>query len=97
MTSELSCASGYAGPNNYFRSLEGEPPRDLYALVSHEVSAPFRDDAKLAGGNQSKAAQMLGISRGIQDEAGQTRPIVRSMTQTILPKRALVSVSDKPD
>ena len=50
---------------DYFRSLEGEPPRDLYALVSNEIESPLLSmTLELAGGNQSKAAEMLGISRG---------------------------------
>ena len=50
---------------DYFRSLEGEPPRDLYQLVSHDVEGPLLSmTLELAGGNQSTAAKMLGISRG---------------------------------
>lgn len=50
---------------DYFRSLEGEPPRDLYSLVTHEVEGPLLEmTLELAGGNQSIAAKMLGISRG---------------------------------
>lgn len=66
ITSELSLRQAVTlALTDYFRSLEGEPPRDLFALVSHEVEAPLLEmTLELAGGNQSKAAQMLGISRG---------------------------------
>ena len=66
ITSELSLRQAVTlALTDYFRSLEGEPPRDLFALVSHEVEGPLLEmTLELAGGNQSKAAQMLGISRG---------------------------------
>ena len=66
ITAELSLRQAVTlALTDYFRSLEGEPPRDLFALVSHEVEAPLLEmTLELAGGNQSKAAQMLGISRG---------------------------------
>ena len=50
--------------SDYFRSLEGEPPRELHALVTREVEAPLLQmTMELAGGNQSVAAEMLGLSR----------------------------------
>lgn len=50
--------------NDYFRSLEGEPPRQLHALVTREVEGPLiQMTLELAGGNQSAAAEMLGLSR----------------------------------
>jgi len=49
----------------YFEHLDGEPARDLYAFVLGEVEAPLLECVmKHAGGNQSRAAEMLGLSRG---------------------------------
>lgn len=49
----------------YFASLGEDDPHDLFRLVMHEVEAPMLE-AVLAHtrGNQSRAAQMLGINRG---------------------------------
>jgi Fis family transcriptional regulator len=50
---------------SYFNDMEGHTVDDLYQLVLAEVEAPLLqtvlDHTK---GNQSKAAQMLGINRG---------------------------------
>lgn len=49
---------------DYFRSLEGEPPHQLHTLVTNEVEAPLLEmTLELAGGNQTVAAKMLGLSR----------------------------------
>ena len=49
----------------YFADLDGEPARDLYALVVDEVEAPLLATVmREAAGNQSRAAAMLGLSRG---------------------------------
>ena len=46
--------------DNYFTSLNGHRPGHLYDLVMREVEEPlFR-----AEGNQSRAADILGINRG---------------------------------
>lgn len=51
--------------NEYFRTLQGEKPHDLHAIVLREVEAPLIEKTlELAGGNQTLAANMLGISRG---------------------------------
>jgi Fis family transcriptional regulator len=49
----------------YLDSLGDHDAKDLYRLVMHEVEAPMLE-AVLAHtrGNQSRAAQMLGINRG---------------------------------
>ena len=49
----------------YFQQLEGEPPRDLYALVLSEVEPPLLQAVmSYTRGNQSRAAEVLGINRG---------------------------------
>ena len=49
---------------NYFRHLEGHEASGLFALVMAEVEAPlFETTLAHAGGNQSRAAEMLGINR----------------------------------
>ena len=50
---------------NYFANLNGHKPNELYTLVLSEVEAPlFKTVMKYTGGNQSRAAQILGINRG---------------------------------
>lgn len=52
--------------DEYFEALNGsEPPGDLYHMVLEQIEKPLL--AKVidySGGNQSRAAQVLGISRG---------------------------------
>ncbi len=49
----------------YFASLNGDRPGDLYELVLGEVEEPlFRAVMDYTGGNQSQAAGILGINRG---------------------------------
>ena len=51
--------------NDYFRSLNGDRPGDLYALVIGEVERPlFKAVLDFTDGNQSQAAGILGINRG---------------------------------
>jgi Fis family transcriptional regulator len=51
--------------DNYFASLNGSKPSELYSLVIREVEAPlFKAVMNYTKGNQSKAAEMLGINRG---------------------------------
>jgi len=48
----------------YFKDLNGHKPFDLYDLVLSEVEAPlFKSVMDYADGNQSHAAQVLGINR----------------------------------
>lgn len=49
---------------DYFRTLNGHAPRDLYELVLREVEAPLlRITLRHAEGNQSRAAEWLGLNR----------------------------------
>ena len=51
--------------NSYFESLNGHKPGDLYQLVIGEVEKPlFRAVLTYTNGNQSEAAEILGINRG---------------------------------
>lgn len=50
---------------NYFAQLDGQTPKELYTLVLEEVEAPLLTAVlQQTKGNQSKAAQILGLSRG---------------------------------
>jgi Fis family transcriptional regulator, factor for inversion stimulation protein len=50
---------------SYFASLNGHAPGHLYELVMREVEEPlFRAVLDYAAGNQSRAADILGINRG---------------------------------
>jgi len=49
---------------SYFDQLDGTPPSDLHQLVMQQVEQPlFETVMSYTGGNQSKAAMLLGISR----------------------------------
>ena len=51
--------------DSYFASLNGHAPAHLYELVLREVEEPlFRAVLDYVEGNQSRAADMLGINRG---------------------------------
>ena len=51
--------------NQYFESLNGDRPGDLYDLVMGEVERPlFKVVMDYTQGNQSQAAGILGINRG---------------------------------
>jgi Fis family transcriptional regulator len=51
--------------SDYFASLNGHCPSRLYDLVLREVEEPlFRTVLDYASGNQSRAADILGINRG---------------------------------
>jgi Fis family transcriptional regulator len=51
--------------SDYFTSLNGHRPAHLYDLVMREVEEPlFRVVLDYAQGNQSRAADILGINRG---------------------------------
>ena len=50
---------------NYFASLNGHKPGALYQLVISEVEKPLLNAVmRYTNGNQSEAAEILGISRG---------------------------------
>ena len=49
----------------YFEKLSGQKPAHLYDFVLREVEKPlFEAVLKYTGGNQSHAAEVLGINRG---------------------------------
>jgi Fis family transcriptional regulator len=49
----------------YFSTLNGHKPGHLYELVLREVEEPlFKAVLDYAAGNQSRAAEILGINRG---------------------------------
>lgn len=49
----------------YFAQLDGQTPSNLYGLVLAQVEKPLIEMVlQLTNGNQSKAAIILGISRG---------------------------------
>lgn len=51
--------------NRYFRDLDGQTPHAIYDMVMKCVERPMLEVVmKQAGGNQTAAAEMLGISRG---------------------------------
>jgi len=51
--------------DKYFASLNGDRPGDLYDLVLGEVEEPlFKAVMDYTNGNQSQAAEILGINRG---------------------------------
>ncbi|MBA3032793.1 MAG: Fis family transcriptional regulator [Gammaproteobacteria bacterium] len=50
--------------NRYFRDLDGESPHAIYDMVIASVEPPMLEVVmKQAKGNQTTAAEMLGISR----------------------------------
>ena len=50
--------------NAYFRQLDGHAPADLYKMVIAEVEQPLLETVmQHTQGNQTQAAQALGISR----------------------------------
>lgn len=52
--------------DEYFEALNGsEPPGDLYRMVLEQVEKPLLSSVlDYSQGNQSRAAQVLGINRG---------------------------------
>jgi len=49
----------------YFADLNGHDPGNLHQLLINEVERPlFASVMRYAGGNQTRAAQLLGINRG---------------------------------
>ncbi len=54
-----------AAMQNYFTQLDGEFPTDVYNMVLNEIEAPLLEVVmQFTNGNQSKAAVLLGLSRG---------------------------------
>ena len=65
----MSCANELAECVNrtleqYFRDLDGEKPVGVYDMMMHTVERPLLEFAlREANGNQTLAAQLLGINR----------------------------------
>jgi Fis family transcriptional regulator, factor for inversion stimulation protein len=50
--------------NRYFRDLDGQRPQPIYDMVLHAAEKPMLEVVmKQANGNQTVAADMLGINR----------------------------------
>lgn len=50
--------------DEYFKDLDGEPPHAVYDMVLHCVEKPMLEYVlNRASGNQSKAAEILGLNR----------------------------------
>ncbi|WP_018141420.1 MULTISPECIES: helix-turn-helix domain-containing protein [unclassified Thioalkalivibrio] len=50
--------------DQYFETLDGQSSHDLYALVMNEVERPLLASVlERCGGNQSRAAALLGLNR----------------------------------
>jgi len=50
--------------DEYFRKLDGEPPHGIYDMViNHVERALISSVMERAGGNQTQAADMLGMNR----------------------------------
>ncbi len=50
--------------DEYFRRLDGEPPHGIYDMViTHVERAMISSVMERAGGNQTQAADMLGLNR----------------------------------
>ena len=62
----------------YFKSLNGDRPGDLYELVLGEVEEPlFKAVMDYTQGNQSQAAGILGINRGTLRKKLKTYSLIR--------------------
>jgi Fis family transcriptional regulator len=49
---------------SYFAQLDGQAPNQLYKMVLQEIEIPLLETVlRYAGGNQTKAAEFLGINR----------------------------------
>lgn len=50
--------------DEYFKDLDGQPPHAVYDMVLQCIERPLLEYVlNRAGGNQSKAAQILGLNR----------------------------------
>jgi len=58
------CRSVEQSLEEYFRKLDGEPPHDIYDMViGHVEKALLASVMGRANGNQTQAADMLGLNR----------------------------------
>ncbi len=61
---ELLRDSVFEAMQGYFEQMDGHKVSDLYSMVLSEVEPPlFESVLRQTNGNQSRAAEMLGISR----------------------------------
>lgn len=50
---------------DYFKDLDGHQPADIYQMVLQEIEQPLLETVLThTRGNQSKAAELLGLNRG---------------------------------
>ena len=64
-TSQSFVSSIQQSLQNYFMQLDGQDPANLYNMVLAEIELPLlKVVMRYTNGNQSKAAKILGISRG---------------------------------
>jgi Fis family transcriptional regulator len=50
--------------DGFFKALNGHAPKDLYGMILEQVEPPLlRATLKYCGGNQSRAASILGLNR----------------------------------
>jgi Fis family transcriptional regulator len=65
MSSECELANSVERAlNEYFKDLDGQPPHAVYDMVLGCVEKPMLQHVmNRAGGNQSKAAEILGLNR----------------------------------
>ena len=65
MTTECELAKSVERAlNEYFKDLDGQPPSAVYDMVLGCIEKPMLQHVmKRAGGNQSKAAEILGLNR----------------------------------
>ena len=63
--SQSFAASVQQSLQTYFAQLDGEEPANLYSMVLAQMEVPLlKMVMRYTNGNQSKAAKILGISRG---------------------------------
>jgi Fis family transcriptional regulator len=65
----------------YFRALNGHVPCNLYTVVMNQVEPPLlRSALKYCGGNQSRAADLLGINRAtLRKKLGQYQIVAQAV------------------
>jgi Fis family transcriptional regulator len=65
MTRETELSACVRGAlEGYFKDLDGEPPHAVYDMLIHCVEKPLLQYVmNRANGNQSKAAEILGLNR----------------------------------
>lgn len=65
VTKQAFASNVHVSLQQYFVQLDGEEPANLYNLVLAEMEVPLlKMVMRFTNGNQSKAAKILGISRG---------------------------------